>query len=561
MGGIFGTLYSSGCDNGNSPRRTDVPHFQFLDDIARYVNLNELRPILVEENILEDEDLAADLGEAFNEYSRQSDRKEYLKQLFADPGRRDAFHRCIQKSVGRGNHHLGHDYISTLLDVTLPKFADETSIGMSKLLRKRMKGTMEMMVMSITPSVLYGPMVEKKLLTLEEFEKFNSSGCTDIDNNKKILALLKTKGPTAHLLFVQCLFKTQEASPTHGELYDSILKTDDGQDLSIDPNSACPELPLSHLHVPKYLTGKEYHERRSRFETYYHNGDWEALYRESKKCTGSESPETVAIGYLELALGWIFRLNEIEVKKNLELAHGVITSRIKHPAILYARHEYLYALLLRYLKQYPEASKRAEGAMMILTLFEVGEDKAFAQYCYATSFVETLAPNCTNEDFQKAKKLLISAIDYAKEAIDMEILVIYSQLQLARLYLGTTDIYLMVTSDPDRIELAFRCLEELENKLKLNELNMRFESLYYLRKSDYYRCKGEMGLAEETALRAEGVAKRADLPIERKAARTRITYIQQCEFLEDSRPTTGQKHILLEESSTSDLPPLKKNRV
>ena len=73
--------------------------------------------------------------------------------------------------------------------------------------------------------------------------------------------------------------------------------------------------------------------------------------------------------------------------------------------------------------------------------------------------------------------MLIAAIDYAKKAIDMEILVIYSQLQLARLYLGTTDEYLQVTSDPDRIEQAFRCLEELDNKLKLHELNVRNESL------------------------------------------------------------------------------------
>ena len=103
---------------------------------------------------------------------------------------------------------------------------------------------------------------------------------------------------------------------------------------------------------------------------------------------------------MEFALGWISQLNEAEVKKNLELAHGVIVSRITHPAILYARLEYIYAFLLRYLKQYQEASKRAETAMMILTLFEVGEDKAFAQYCYATSFVEILTPNSTDGDFQ-----------------------------------------------------------------------------------------------------------------------------------------------------------------
>ena len=468
-------------------RQADIPHIQFLDDIARYANLDELRPILVEENLLEEEDLAADLGRAFNENSKRDDRKEYLKRMFADPEWRDSFQHCIQKSVSCADdsHNLGHDYILTLLDDTQPKFADETSIAMSTLLRKQMKSMTRMMVNSMIPSELYQHMVEKKLLTSDELVKFRKDGHPDNNkaSNKKLLALLTIKGPTAHLLFMHCLFLTRENSPTHGELYENII-------LHLSVNSVAGlEQSLSPFQVPEYLKGKEYNERRSRFEICYHNGDWRGLYDESRKCTSSEIPEIVAIGYLELALGWIFQLNDVEVKKNLELAGRVITSEVGNPAVLYARHEYLYALLLRYLKQYREASKRAETAMMILTLFEVGEDKAFAQYCYATSFIETLAPNCTVEDFQKARTMLIAAIDYAKKATDMEILVIYSQLQLARLYLGTTDEYLQVTSDPDRIEQAFRCLEELDNKLKLHELNMRFESLYYLRKSDYHRSK------------------------------------------------------------------------
>ena len=90
------------------------------------------------------------------------------------------------------------------------------------------------------------------------------------------------------------------------------------------------------------------------------------------------------------------------------------------------------------------------------------------------------------------------------------------------------DKYLHVTSDPDRIERAARCLEELDNKLRQHELNMRFESLYYLRKNDYHRSKGEMLLAEKAALGAKKVAERANLAIEKQAAKTRITYIEQC---------------------------------
>ena len=91
---------------------------------------------------------------------------------------------------------------------------------------------------------------------------------------------------------------------------------------------------------------------------------------------------------------------------------------------------------------------------------------------------------------------------------------------------------------------------------------MRFESLYYLRKSDYHRSKGETMSAKTAAMRAEKVATKANLPIERQAAKTRITYIEQCGS--GIKPVTGQKHVLPEESSTTDaadLPPAKKNRL
>ena len=258
MGGLVGRSSRSG-DFPVSSCTTDTP--RFLDDIARYVNLNELRPILVEENLLKEEDLAADLGKAFNEFSKKDDRKDYLKwQMFADPSGRDAFRRCIEKSVARGNNNLGHNYILTLLDDTKPKFADSSAIQESKSLQIHMKDKMEMMVKSIKPgSALYGRMVEKKLLTLEEFEKFSSNNCTDIDNNKKIFALLKIKGPTAHQLFMQCLFETRKEVPTHGELYDILTGMRGCQDLSISYTSS---LPLSPLQVSTscridYLKGKE----------------------------------------------------------------------------------------------------------------------------------------------------------------------------------------------------------------------------------------------------------------------------------------------------------------
>ena len=431
MGGLLTFIRPSHRENGEKNRDSgesigsgsestqsadDVPFAHgVLEEIARYVNLAELKHTFVEEGLLEDEDLAVDLGAPFREFSKQKDRLTYLKRIFVDKRKFEQFRRCIKKIFQKPGGHLGHNYIYTLLYSTKSKFAQESSIRMSQILHERIERNVYTLIRCIKPSLLYQQMFQKRLLTEAEFERFSNSNLTDIESNERVFALLKTKGPTAHLLFTQCLSETDESYECHREVITLLNRSYADECIS-------PEQPLTLIQVPSYLKGKDYHERRKRFEACYHNGNWAALEEESKKCTDSNIPEIMAIGYLELALGWIFQLNEPEVKKNLKLAHHVITTMVKNPAILYARHEYLHALLLRYLKQYPEASKKAESAMMILTLFDVGEDKAFAQYCFATSFVETLTPWCSDEEFCKAQTMLVTAIDYSRKAVDMEIL-------------------------------------------------------------------------------------------------------------------------------------------
>ena len=500
----------------------------FVDEIAKYVKLDVLKPALVEEGFIEDEDLYTDdLGPAFREHSRRKDRAKFLADcVFDGPSfKRDAFRRAVKKNACMDGHgDLGHDYILALLDGSVSEFADEAFIRQSRELNRNIKSHMQDMIEYTDMASLCHLMVEKRLLTFAEFEKFRDDKRTHSrrELNGRMFALLTTKGPTAHAIFVQCLSSTREQCEEHRQLLELVV-TDTSQVDALDFSSPCRS--LYKLQLPHCVTGRHYHERRHRFEACYHNGDWQGLLRESKKCLESGNPDTIIIGYLELALGCIFRLDEFEVNKNLRLANDVITTRSKHRNIFYAWSKYLQSLLLRYQGKYEEASSLAETAVMVLEPYEVGEGKAFAQYCYATSFVETLRPDCTEEDFRKAEELLIVSINYANEAADMEILVIYSQLQLARLYLGTTQTSLTVTSDQSRIERSGSCLSTLKTKLDRNELNTRFICLYHLRRSDHHRSRGEFRLAKLTAEEAMKLAVDANLPIERKEAEGRVAYI------------------------------------
>ena len=91
---------------------------------------------------------------------------------------------------------------------------------------------------------------------------------------------------------------------------------------------------------------------------------------------------------------------------------------------------------------------------------------------------------------------------------------------------------------------------------------MRFESLYYLRLSDYERCRGDMTSAEQSALKAKELAVKASLPIETTAADNRIEYVRQCMFSICCRDT-GQKRensAALNSDSMDPSPPAKRNR-
>ena len=166
--------------------------------------------------------------------------------------------------------------------------------------------------------------------------------------------------------------------------------------------------------------------------------------------------------------------------------------------------------------------------MIILNLAEVGEDKAFAQYCYAIVLAEeSYISQFGRRTFEDVLSELHKSVEYAKRTEDMEILVTHSQLQLSRLYLGTTHTQLAVTYDHKRIEQSDQCLKALKVKLENDELDMRCQSLYFLNKCDHHRSCLETDTAKEAAEEALELATRASLPIEIEAARRRITCIMK----------------------------------
>ncbi len=500
-----------------------------------------LVPCLCEEGLL-------DMKDGVRITEDQTLFREFLYSLQDRGLLRSTFAACVRKSCEKHrDRHLGHVYISALLEGR--PFADGHTVALSDLYRKRIQENMTML-MNIDLRTLVPKLLECDIVTLKESElllPFVNPSWTRYSAVLKLVKILESKGPTAYFLFVECL-KNMEDHPPHTELYKLVHrdvdddKPDGSQSLHhayLGKRKCADELssslenlvPLSKQRMPaklkieEPLVGEEYDRRRKMFESYYHNGQWDLVEEESRKCIASGIPEIQAIGVLESALSWIFRRNKHRVLGLVSHARSLcqqITLQSDNGTVLLARCEYYLSLLYRYLHDYRKAESHVREARSILfgTESQALEDKSFTYYCNATIVAEQLGPESPLHLFTNAERLFERAIDFAHCHGDLEILVIHSRLQLARLYLGTTHTRIWPTKDEQAINKSRQCLNSL--KPAYGSLDTRCKALFHLDMSDLHHSCGEVREAIEAARHALRMAQEVELVLEIEAAEMRI---------------------------------------
>lgn len=129
----------------------------------------------------------------------------------------------------------------------------------------------------------------------------------------------------------------------------------------------------------------------------------------------SEKLEIQAVGHLENALSWIFRLNEQNVLHHVSLAKQVckrIPCNNNNRIFLKGRCEYLLGLLYLYLDDDDKAEIHVWRAKATLCYTEVGEDKTFACYVDAKLAAKLLPSTRTLQQLQQVIELFTLAIEY-----------------------------------------------------------------------------------------------------------------------------------------------------
>ena len=379
--------------------------------------------------------------------------------------------------------HMGHNYIACLLYGK--RFADCRTVRLSSEYRRVFSRNMTRVVELLNVKWLLPHLLEKGLVTTEEASSLRIDSKTHTVT-LTLFHILESKGPTAYSLLVKCIGDDKEHLG-HKELYKLI--TEEQQLLT--PTSLKQAKP-AELTTGTLLSCQEYHDRRHEFEQHYHSGQWDKVYKLAQECMKSSTIEVQVIGHLELALSYIFRLNEGEILHHISEAEAIIKSlQNSNRTFLSGRCKYLLALLYHYLDEPLKAKPYIMDAKDILFAVEVGEDKSFAMYCDAIiSATATLTDKSSQYEFDEVTRKFEIALSYSQCAYDMDILVIYCFLCLGRLYLGITETKIQKCSSQERFQQSKDCQAKLKNHY-YSKMDERCKGLYYLNECDLHMSAGD----------------------------------------------------------------------
>ena len=199
--------------------------------------------------------------------------------------------------------HMGHSYIACLLHGK--HFADHRTMHMSSEYRQVFSRNMTRVVELLDVKWLLPHLLEKGLVTTDEATSLLSD-CKTRSVTLTLFRVLDSKGPTF------CISDDKEHMG-HKELHKLITE----KQQSLTPTSPKQAKP-AELATDSLLSCQEYHDRRHEFEQYYHSGQRDKVHILAQVCMKSSAIEVQVIGHFELALSYIFRLNESEVLHHVQ---------------------------------------------------------------------------------------------------------------------------------------------------------------------------------------------------------------------------------------------------
>ena len=505
-------------------------------DILRYMNHEEIVTHLHQEELLTDEEVEHFAG-FDNDPSVVHDMKNefLLKAVEAKKLHKDTTRKRFLACLKREFQHLGHyQYLAGLLEreynmrsyndkhISQTDIYSPDKVLIDKELNERINKH-QTFLKDIDFRTLVPVMRSKHLLTDIEQEALMGNDAHQYRSQDwkvtRLIHILNHKVPTAHIMFLDCL-REENQHPTHKELYERLSycmpwASPDDTDLEKDSSLVGKkrkdtfsrnELQPSKVKPKCYemegiLAGEEYKMIMLKFQTWHHNGNWQAIDQQMEKYKQDANfqAELMIVALLETAISYTFRQNKEMVIKCVEDARALILDSIKsgsNALILEGRCEHVLTCLYRYRCEYEEASRHAVNSRSLLLDVKPGEDTSFAFYCSACIALECHVDNKRIPGFSTTLETIEhdfkAAISHARShKIGMDVIESHSYIRLAQLYLRSQHFNgSQQTPDFKSIESARACLEEAARCLE-HITSRRTQLLYYILKFDLHFLRNE----------------------------------------------------------------------
>ena len=527
------------CTSRLSPEQSEIVASrlqQHRSDVLRHlpVNLTSLLVAGIEIGLVQ-------MKELDFYHNQKNSREEKIHKLLASveqkPDGCSMFLQCIRKLT----NHLGHVYLEALLEGNY--YAEIGEIEESAILQSRIEDNMSQF-MDINLKELGPILFSKHLITEDEFKTLSdmNTQLTEMERNLRLFEILYTKGPTAHTLFARCL-EEEHSHLRHKELHEFLYSSSENTENVIHgkkrKRDAIFAVVLPEKRSPKCiemhgsLKTAKYAEMVRSWRHWVSNGQWNETERAEHECMQQlhahdhKKPLAVTLaGLLQSAIARIVRKHYTEAEKLLEKCdHHCSKVKGDNHTFLHGRCKYTWSWLHRYLKRTDLANACARDAMQILFNVEPGEDKALANYGFATTIIDCQSnANCPNQvEVQSAESSLEFAIYHATiEDRGLDHIAPHSQLRLAQMYLGSTHYDPGKNTDPESIRKASDCLKAIDR----GSLPPRSKCMLLLTESDYYRCKGDITMARESANQAQMMAEANSFETEVTSAKTKLESLQ-----------------------------------
>ena len=536
-------------------------------EIISVINIVELELYLTDKGILEDGEgdyILTDLSQEEGVELILGRVKERGDEGFKD------FLWCLEQD---SDWHIGHVYAAALLRGDT--FTEETQREIEHSMRLREKYREQLDVLqiledSVNTYDLIPSLRAYKLLTDDETEELLLPKYNRRDRITKLLTILDTKGPLADLYFKNVLADTVGENPVHRDVLERVycqnfeeirkecyeIERDSAsvvqsrkrkRSLAMCRKPYATKIPASNprqVRAHGIILSEEYFNKINDIRRLHYLGDWDGAEQIVEECrlltlvtkkrdlvSDEESPTTTIELYVAVALrncsGYVTRKMREKllstVREAKELCRHIDNDNGR---VLESKCEWMLAKMYRYSKQpgdLERAMEHIENAQMIHLRYNIaaGEDTTLCNYCKGCILGAQLANanQWSIRKFEEAKVCFRKATEHAAIR-DYAIYQSHHMIRLAQLCLRSSQFQAGVCKENDQIAEAEAALNShyIEEKL----LAPRTRCLFYVTRSDLYRTKGELRLAQEDAQKAKHIAEKNNFITEIRSANSRL---------------------------------------